>query len=63
MSAAAALRRFDVPHGADVLGATLGGGGRAAAAGVDALPTDRLNGFVASFGAMPWEAWLPVEHP
>ncbi|MCW5657254.1 MAG: hypothetical protein KIT60_06100 [Burkholderiaceae bacterium] len=51
-----------LPHGADVLCKTFGGGGRAAAAGVDALPADQLNHFVASFGAMPWEAWLPAEH-
>jgi hypothetical protein len=50
-----------VAHGADVLCATFGGGGRAAAAGIDGLPADRLNGFVAAFGAMSWEAALPAE--
>ena len=48
-------------HGAHVLCARFGGAGRAAAAGIDALPADGLEGFVAAFGAMQWEAWVPAE--
>jgi hypothetical protein len=44
------------PHGADVLCAAFGGGGRAAAAGIDGLPADALERFVAAFGAARWEA-------
>jgi single-stranded DNA-specific DHH superfamily exonuclease len=44
------------PHGADLLCAAFGGGGRAAAAGIDVLPSDALERFVAAFGAMRWEA-------
>lgn len=43
------------PHGADVLCAAHGGGGRASAAGIDALPSDALERFIAAFGAMRWE--------
>ena len=50
------------PHGANVLCAAFGGGGRAAAAGIDALPPERLGSFVAAFGATPWEARLTAGH-
>jgi len=48
------------PYGAHMLCASFGGAGRAAAAGIDALPPDTLNDFVAAFGAMHWEAGSPV---
>jgi hypothetical protein len=44
------------PHGADLLCAAFGGGGRAAAAGIDALAADSLERFVAAFSAVRWEA-------
>jgi hypothetical protein len=40
------------PHGADVLCSRFGGGGRAAAAGVDHLPADEFDRFVAAFSCM-----------
>ena len=44
------------PHGAHVLCEAFGGGGRAAAAGIDALPAGELERFIAAFGHMHWEA-------
>jgi len=50
------------PRGADVLCAAFGGGGRAAAGGIDALANGELERFIAAFGGMHWEAGLlPVE--
>lgn len=42
------------PGGAHDLCAAFGGGGRAAAAGIDALPGAALADFVAAFAACPW---------
>lgn len=42
------------PAGADVLCAAFGGGGRAAAAGIDGLPAVLLERFLAAFGAFHW---------
>ena len=46
------------PHGAAVFCATFGGGGREAAAGIDALPERDLERFVTAFAAAPWGAGL-----
>jgi hypothetical protein len=43
---------LQAPHGADVLCSRFGGGGRAAAAGVDHLPADEFERFVAAFSCM-----------
>lgn len=47
------------PRGADVLCARFGGGGRAAAAGIDGLPAASFEPFVEAFAAAPWggAAW------
>ena len=45
---------LQAPHGADLLCSRFGGGGRAAAAGVDHLPVDELDRFVAAFSCMDW---------
>jgi rhodanese-related sulfurtransferase len=42
------------PSGADTLCQAFGGNGRARAAGIDALPSDLLPRFVATFAAAPW---------
>jgi len=42
------------PRGAATFCAAFGGGGREAAAGIDALPARELNRFVAAFAAAPW---------
>jgi len=42
------------PCGADELCAAFGGSGRAAAAGIDALPLQELDHFVHAFSAAPW---------
>lgn len=43
------------PHGAHPLCRAFGGGGRARAAGIDALPATALDPFIAAFGAAAWE--------
>lgn len=45
------------PHGADALCAAFGGGGRAAAAGIDALPREALPRFIAALGGARWDAF------
>lgn len=47
------------PLGAADFCATFGGGGREAAAGIDALPEGDYERFVAAFGAAPWSAGVP----
>ena len=42
------------PSGADELCAAFGGSGRAAAAGIDALPPQQLDPFIQAFSAAPW---------
>lgn len=42
------------PSGADELCAAFGGSGRAAAAGIDALPLQDLDDFIHAFSAAPW---------
>jgi hypothetical protein len=42
------------PSGAAAFCAAFGGGGREAAAGIDALPAGELDRFVAEFSAAPW---------
>jgi hypothetical protein len=43
------------PRGADVFCAAFGGSGRAAAAGIDALPAQDLDRFIAAFSAARWD--------
>lgn len=45
----------EAPHGAAALCAVFGGSGRAAAAGIDALPASELERFVRAFAAARWE--------
>lgn len=47
------------PHGADVLCSRFGGGGRAAAGGVDRLPREELDRFLGAFSAMGWGQSAP----
>lgn len=49
------------PAGADRLCSRFGGGGRARAAGIDALPVADLERFVAAFAAAPWGEPARVE--
>ena len=42
------------PSGADALCSRFGGGGRARAAGIDGLPPDDLERFLAAFASMRW---------
>jgi hypothetical protein len=45
-----------VPQGADALAIRFGGGGRAAAAGIDALPAERRAEFIAALAGAAWAA-------
>jgi NAD(P)-dependent dehydrogenase (short-subunit alcohol dehydrogenase family) len=44
----------NAPSGAHALAQRFGGAGRARAAGIDVLPAERLDEFVAAFAAMRW---------
>jgi hypothetical protein len=44
----------NAPRGAGDLAARFGGGGRAGAGGIDALPPDRLDAFLSAFRSMDW---------
>jgi hypothetical protein len=50
-----------MPHGADALCRRFSGGGRAAAAGIDALPADRRAAFITALQATDWAAPTPIE--
>ncbi|MBC7394454.1 MAG: hypothetical protein H7340_14075, partial [Variovorax sp.] len=48
------------PTGADALCSRFGGGGRARAAGIDGLPTDDLERFLAAFASTRWGESAPM---
>ena len=48
------------PSGADALCSRFGGGGRARAAGIDGLPADDLERFLAAFASTRWEEQDPI---
>ena len=50
------------PSGADVLCSQFGGGGRARAGGIDGLPADDLERFLAGFAALPAPAGASSSH-
>jgi hypothetical protein len=47
---------LEAPHGAHALCHDFGGGGRARAAGIDSLPANDLDRFIAAFAATQWGA-------
>jgi len=48
------------PLGADELCSRFGGGGRARAAGIDALPVDDLERFITGFASIRWGGQAPM---
>ncbi|GEM_PF-2120539 len=48
------------PSGADALCSRFGGGGRARAAGIDGLPADDLDRFLAVFASTRWGEQAPM---
>ena len=51
------------PSGADALCGQFGGGGRARAAGIDGLPADDLEHFLAAFASTRWGEQAPMPGP